>query len=196
MVSQLGERVRLPGGRVHWLSGEERKDGALYVEGANRLREFRLEAGLPVWIFEIDGYIAREAAAAAPLSEHRARDLHAAARRRPGAARPVARCSTPARTKRPWITRCRTRRRSLRASSQIEVRFAPEIPPLRLQLARARPARLRSTRMTVQHLHYRLEESRGYQASGDAWSPGYFRVDLIEGQSVDGRSRPPRASRR
>ena len=57
MVSQLGERLRLPGGRVHWLSGEERKGGALYVEGANRLREFRLEAGLPVWTFEIDGYV-------------------------------------------------------------------------------------------------------------------------------------------
>ncbi len=41
---------------MHWLSGEERKGGTLYVEGANRLREFRLEAGLPVWIFEVDGY--------------------------------------------------------------------------------------------------------------------------------------------
>ena len=38
--------------------------------------------------------------------------------------------------------------------------------------------------MTIQHLHYRLEHSRGYEASGDAWSPGYFRVDLVEGQSV------------
>src|SRR5687768_6751244 len=56
MVSQLGERIRLPGGRVHWLSGEERKGGTLYVEGANRLREFRLEAGLPVWVYEVDGY--------------------------------------------------------------------------------------------------------------------------------------------
>ena len=56
MLSQMGERVRLPGGRVHWLSGEEKKGGSLYVEGANRLSEFRLEAGLPVWIFEIDGY--------------------------------------------------------------------------------------------------------------------------------------------
>ncbi len=41
---------------------------------------------------------------------------------------------------------------------------------------RAAPSRVDA--LTVQHLHYRLEESRGYQASGDAWSPGYFRVDL------------------
>src|SRR6266508_4137139 len=45
MMSQLGERVRLPGGAVYWLSAEERKGGALHVDGANRLREFRLEAG-------------------------------------------------------------------------------------------------------------------------------------------------------
>src|ERR671911_1896069 len=57
MVSQVGERVRLPGGRVYWLTGEERHGGALYIEGANRLREFRLEAGLPVWRFEMDGYV-------------------------------------------------------------------------------------------------------------------------------------------
>src|SRR5262245_11147371 len=49
MMSHIGERVRLPGGHVHWLSGEERKDSAVYIEGARRLREFRLEAGLPVW---------------------------------------------------------------------------------------------------------------------------------------------------
>src|SRR5262245_6841223 len=57
MVSQLGERLRLPGGQVHWLSGEEREGGTLYVEGANRLVEFRLEAGLPVWVFEVGGCV-------------------------------------------------------------------------------------------------------------------------------------------
>src|SRR5262245_6028014 len=56
MVSQMGERLRLPAGAVHWLSGEELQSGSLYVEGANRLREFRLEAGLPVWTYEIDGF--------------------------------------------------------------------------------------------------------------------------------------------
>src|SRR5688572_14482340 len=56
MMSQLGERVRLPGGTVYWLSGEERKGGTLMIEGANRLSEFRLEAGLPVWVYELDGY--------------------------------------------------------------------------------------------------------------------------------------------
>ena len=58
------------------------------------------------------------------------------------------------------------------------MQFSPEIPPLRLQLAGSARRVHRRRRITVQHLHYRLEDSRGYQASGDAWSPGYFRVDL------------------
>jgi predicted glycogen debranching enzyme len=36
----------------------------------------------------------------------------------------------------------------------------------------------------MRHLYYRTEESRGYQAVGDAWTPGYFRVDLRAGDSV------------
>ncbi len=31
---------------------------------------------------------------------------------------------------------------------------------------------------------YRVEESRGYEASGSLWSPGYFRADLSEGRDV------------
>src|SRR5262245_18809723 len=44
MMSQLGERVRLRNGTVHWLSGEERKGGSLFLDGVKWLREFRLEA--------------------------------------------------------------------------------------------------------------------------------------------------------
>ncbi len=34
-------------------------------------------------------------------------------------------------------------------------------------------------------MYYRVEESRGYDATGDLWSPGYFRVDLaLHGQAA------------
>jgi predicted glycogen debranching enzyme len=65
----------------------------------------------------------------------------------------------------------------------LEVQFSSNIPPLRLQLAGTRGA-FTVDAMSVQQLHYRMEHSRGYEARGDAWSPGYFRVDLSEGQSV------------
>ena len=49
---------------------------------------------------------------------------------------------------------------------------------------RTRQERFTVDALTVQHLYYRVEESRGYQAQGDAWSPGYFRVDLEPAQIV------------
>ena len=33
-------------------------------------------------------------------------------------------------------------------------------------------------------LHYRLERARGYEYEGEVWSPGYFRVDLSEGEEA------------
>ena len=67
---------------------------------------------------------AREAAAAAALSEHRARHLHAARRATGRCASACGRCSTRGRTKRRSIIRCPTRRRWSRATDSIEVQFS------------------------------------------------------------------------
>ncbi|HUE89517.1 MAG TPA: amylo-alpha-1,6-glucosidase [Vicinamibacterales bacterium] len=182
MVSQVAERLRLPGNRVFWLSGEERKDGALYIEGANRLREFRLEAGLPVWTYAIEGYVLEKRLllprfqntvlvtytllagddtvrlGVRPLLNARP---HEAAVDHPLPEHPT------------MIARDR----------QLEVQFAADTPPLRLRLAGTQGA-FTFEPQTVQHLYYRKEESRGYQAIGDAWTPGYFRMDLRAGDSA------------
>jgi predicted glycogen debranching enzyme len=36
----------------------------------------------------------------------------------------------------------------------------------------------------IRDIRYRVEESRGYEALGTLWAPGYFRADLAPGQSV------------
>jgi predicted glycogen debranching enzyme len=71
----------------------------------------------------------------------------------------------------------------LARNAHLEVRLAPEIPLLRLTACGV-PHAFTVDTMTVKHIHYRLEHSRGYQASGDSWSPGYFRTDLTEGESL------------
>jgi predicted glycogen debranching enzyme len=182
MVSQVGERLRLPGGQVHWLSGEERKGGTLYVEGANRLHEFRLEAGLPVWLYEVDGYTL-EKRLLLPRFQNTVlvsyKLLHGEGRVRLGL-RPL----LHARPHEEAVDYQVPDSPSLVARDHhIEVRFSPTIPTLRMQLADAAGA-FTVDALTARHLHYRLEQSRGYQASGDAWSPGYFRVDLSEGECV------------
>src|SRR3954464_13665047 len=53
MLGQVSEQVRLKDGRIVRFGGEERVGGRLDLRGAEHLAEFRLEAGLPVWRYEL-----------------------------------------------------------------------------------------------------------------------------------------------
>src|SRR5918994_1784527 len=57
LLNHVAERVKLPNGRRVALGGEERVGSGAQVHGAEYLREFRLEAGLPVWAFKVDEWI-------------------------------------------------------------------------------------------------------------------------------------------
>ncbi len=56
-------------------------------------------------------------------------------------------------------------------------RAGTDLPPLRLILE-GQNAALTVDRIRIEQITYRLEESRGYPAHGDLWSPGFFHVDL------------------
>jgi predicted glycogen debranching enzyme len=182
MVSQLGERVRLPGGRVHWLSGEERMGGALFMEGVNRLREFRLEGGLPLWTFEIGGFLIEKRL----LLPRFQNTVHVTYRFVSGDG-PIRLGLRPLLTARPHeapVDHPLPPSPELVARERrLEVRFAEDIPSLHLEVEDTAGA-FTIDAITVQHLYYRTEQSRGYPAQGDAWSPGYFRVDLHAGETV------------
>ncbi|MCL4813629.1 MAG: glycogen debranching enzyme N-terminal domain-containing protein [Vicinamibacteraceae bacterium] len=183
IVSQLGERLRFPDGRVVWLTGEEREGGALYLEGAGRLREFRLEMGLPVWRYDLDGVVLEKRL----LMPRFQNTVHVAYRllEAPGTMRFTLR---PLMAGRPHeapvdhplpadpVVTARTGR--------LEVALAPDLPPIALRMAGRARAAFTLDALHVQHLHYRLEGSRGYQATGDTWSPGYFRIDLSPGDDA------------
>src|SRR6478672_1691136 len=55
MVNHLWEYLRLPDYTTVPFGGEERVQGQLHVRGAEHLVEFHLEAGLPVWRYEVGG---------------------------------------------------------------------------------------------------------------------------------------------
>jgi predicted glycogen debranching enzyme len=57
MLSRLWERVRLPDRKVIVISDEDHVGASLALDGARYLAEFRLEAGLPVWRYELDGAV-------------------------------------------------------------------------------------------------------------------------------------------
>jgi predicted glycogen debranching enzyme len=182
VMSQLGERVRLPDGSVHWLSGEERQGGPLFLDGANWLTEFRLAAGLPIWVFDIDGFRLEKR-----LLLPRFQNTVVITYKLLSGQGPVRLGLRPLLNARPHeaavdhpLPAAPT---LLARNADLEVRLAPEIPLLRLT-ARGVPHAFTVDTMTVKHIHYRLEHSRGYQATGDSWSPGYFRADLTEGESL------------
>src|SRR6187401_2519392 len=56
MLQHVGEELTLQGGRVVRLGGEEPSLDAPQLHGASSLTEFRLENGLPVWQYEVDGF--------------------------------------------------------------------------------------------------------------------------------------------
>ena len=57
MLAHLSEQVRLSDGNTVRLSGDERATGVLNLFGADHLIEFRLQAGLPLWRFDIGGIV-------------------------------------------------------------------------------------------------------------------------------------------
>src|SRR5581483_10104695 len=55
MLNGLSERLRFPDRRVRYTGAEELAGAA--PENTLSASEFRLEAGLPVWRYEVDGFV-------------------------------------------------------------------------------------------------------------------------------------------
>src|SRR5262252_3826203 len=55
MLSHVSEQLRYPDGRRTEFGGRERTSESADAQGTGSLVEFRLESGLPVWRYEIDG---------------------------------------------------------------------------------------------------------------------------------------------
>jgi len=53
MLNDVAEEVYLPDGSGHRLGGEEHEPTTAPLPGTEYLREFRLDAGLPVWVFGV-----------------------------------------------------------------------------------------------------------------------------------------------
>ena len=57
MLSHVAEQVRCADGRRVEIGGRERSGDAPDAHGTGYLTEFRLEAGLPVWRYDVDGLV-------------------------------------------------------------------------------------------------------------------------------------------
>ncbi|HEX8117847.1 MAG TPA: amylo-alpha-1,6-glucosidase [Pyrinomonadaceae bacterium] len=176
MFNHLSEWLRLPAGGRQQIGGQERPGGQLEWPGAKHLREFRLEAGLPVWRYELDGHVVEKRV----LMVHSQNTVHVTYRLVEG--------EGPLRLKLRPALQFRPLEEAVHSSveepytvtsteDRLELSTGHKYPPLRLKIYGQR-ATFALDGGKIQNVHYRTEERRGYDHTGELWSPGYFSVDV------------------
>jgi predicted glycogen debranching enzyme len=183
MLSHVGEQVRLPDGRCYEIGGRERSGDAPDAHGTGFLTEFRLESGLPVWRSDVEGLTIEKRV----LLPHMQNTVHLSYTLVSGAEQVEL-------SLRPSVNfRAQEAPVSEPLGSPYEFRLVGDyfelclpgsaLPPLRLKIT-APDAAFTMKSLRLDNVLYPVEESRGYQARGDLWSPGFFRFSLPAGQAV------------
>jgi predicted glycogen debranching enzyme len=175
MLNHLLERVRLPDRRVLWLGDEDEVSGHNAVDRTEHLAEFRLEDGLPVWTYRIDGFVIERRV----LMPHMQNTVQLTYRLLEGEGA-VRLSLRPSLHFRPYESPVDSPSGQTFTVSAVQHRYevcaTPDLPVLRLRLHGERGAlTLDATQADVS---YRMEKIRGYESVGTLWSPGYFRADL------------------
>jgi predicted glycogen debranching enzyme len=175
MFNDLVETVQIDDGPTVQLSGEDRVNAPLRAHGAQYLREFRLEDGLPIWAYSIDGTVLEKKV----LMVHRQNTVHI--RYRTTGNSRLRLTLRPSVNFRPHEAPVSTPLSGTYALTVVadtfEISSEEQTPSLRLRLY-GQDISLTVDRTRFQEVVYRIEESRGYAARGDLWSPGFFSVSL------------------
>ncbi len=174
ILNGLTERLRFPDRTFGYLGAEELS--GVESDKVYPVSEFRLENGLPVWLYEIGEYRIEKRL----VIPYRQNTVHIIYKLLAGegtlriGVRPAvnfrphdAPVSTPLRSG--YVLRM--------VDDQCEIQVGSEAPTLRLHLEGTHSA-FTFDRKVVGEILYPLEEERGYESSGQTWSPGYYRADL------------------
>jgi predicted glycogen debranching enzyme len=179
-LNGLSERLRLPDRRVVYTGAEDL--AGVQPENTLPAAEFHLEAGLPVWRYELDGFALEKRL----LLPYRQNTVHITYKLVSGKGklriglRPAIhfrRHDDPVSTDidQHYVLTVR--------EDQFEIASRPDLPTLRM-LILGPSAAFTFDRKQTGAIPYPTERSRGYEWRGSLWSPGYFRSDLGEGDSV------------
>jgi len=182
MLNHLLERVRIAGGETLWLGDEDEVAGPNAADRAGHLAEFRLELGLPVWRYAFGGIEIEKRV----LMPHGQNTVHVRYR--------LVRGNRPVRlTLRPSV-HFRSYEAPVNASASLvysvtarehryEVCATTGWPTLRM-LMHGSGAALTLDAKGNGEVPYAMEALRGYEGVGSLWSPGYFRADLLPGETA------------
>jgi predicted glycogen debranching enzyme len=177
MLNGLSERLRLPDRSVVYTGAEEL--AGITPEHTIPVAEFRLEAGLPVWRYEVAGFVFEKRLVlpykqnTIHLSYH---VLEGSGKLRLGLRPAIHFRSHDAQVNATpehqyVLTVC---------EDQFEIGAGKDLPLLRM-LIDGPAAAFTFDRKETGSIPYPTERSRGYEWQGSLWSPGYFRSDLGKG---------------
>ena len=182
MLNHLLERVRLPDRRVLWLGDEDEVAGPNAADLSEHLVEFRLELGLPAWVYRLPGFTIEKRI----LMPHGQNTVHVTYRllEGDGELRLSLRPSVQFRGYESAVTQPLAHLYTLTAvQNRYELSSDAPLPPLRLQV-HASGAAVTLDEKGFSSVPYEMERRRGYEAVGSLWSPGYCRGDLAIGRDV------------
>ena len=180
MLNYLWEQLRFRDGRVVPLPQVSTASGGVTLDSSVHLSAFRLEAGLPVWEYDVEGVRFEKRV----LMPHLQNTTHVSySLLSPEPVRLELRPMMGFRLHEAPVNHPIHAPYGVHAlGDRFEVHPGGELPPLRLYLDGHEKA------FTViperfSSLVYDLEEHRGYECCGDLWSPGYFRLTLTPDSS-------------
>ncbi|HEY3661833.1 MAG TPA: amylo-alpha-1,6-glucosidase [Chthoniobacterales bacterium] len=183
MWSHLSEVLRFSDDDLVSLGAEERVGGQLDLHGADYFKEFRLEKGLPVWLYEVRGLTIEKRI----MMPHRQNTVHVRYRMSGSGKRPRLEVR-PAFNFRHYEDRVDRLPEALYEIRALEGRYEVvdpdrKFPPIRLRLSDCVCDFLVEPRK-IHEIVYRTELERGYDYEGELWSPGVFRVDLGKSETA------------
>ena len=175
MLNRVSERLVFRDGTSAPLGGQERAEGGLELAPLEHMRAFRLEAGLPVWEYQVGGAVI-EKRIVLP-----ARQNSVFLSYRLLAGEPVTLELRPGLHFRSHDAAVSLPLHDAYSISTVDghyvINATDERPPLRLRLSGRNP-RFAANAERIPELLYRVEARRGYDATGGLWTPGCFTMDL------------------
>jgi predicted glycogen debranching enzyme len=183
MWNHVSEVLRFGGDEIVSLGAEERAGGQLDLKGAEYLREFRLEDGMPVWIFQVRDFTIEKRVS----MPHLQNTVHVSYR--------ITGNGKPPRLELRPAFHFRHHEDAVDVPLAEPYRLSAMNDRYEIVSARRKLGALRmrlcghATAFTIASakLHqvvYRTEQARGYAYEGELWSPGFFQVDMTEEQTA------------
>ena len=183
MWNHVSEFLRFGDDDVVSLGGQERAGGQLDLHGADYLREFRLEDGLPVWVYQVRDLILEKRV----IMPHLQNTVDLSYLVLEGKTLPSLELQ-PAFQFRHHETAVNEGPPGpysfTAAGDHYEIAAASHgFPPVRMKMHGCAPV-FKIDEHKIHEVVYRSEQSRGYAYEGDLWSPGRFCSGLRKSEPV------------